>query len=120
MTLPAPTLGEEAQLRQAVTAAANRQVQLVMAALGLVGDEFGQARVLPPYNIDEMLYGLRRVPEWTVEDMAGLVSTDQVIRAGLGVEPSTFPVDRVPDVQQAIDSAAEWVRQRVWGAHGVA
>ena len=37
MTLPAPTLGEEAQLRQAITAAANRQVQLVMAALGSGG-----------------------------------------------------------------------------------
>ena len=74
--------------------------------------------MLPPYNIDEMLYGLRRVPEWEVVDMAGLVTTDEVIRAGLGVEPSTFPTDRIPDVQQAIDSAAEWVRQRVWGRSG--
>ena len=57
MTLPAPTLGEEAQLRQAITAAANRQVQLVMAASGLVGDEFGQARVLPPTTLTKCCMG---------------------------------------------------------------
>ena len=35
--------------------------------------------------------------------MAGLVTTDDVIRAGLMVDPATFPVDRVADVQRAID-----------------
>lgn len=105
----------------AIKAAANRQLQLTYAALGLVGEvtEFGVASVRPPYGIIEVLRGLR-LPEWEVEDLAGLVTTDDVIRAGLGVEPSTFPTDRIPDVQMAIDSAAEYVRAEVWGAFGVA
>ncbi len=119
MTAPAPSIGEEAQLASAIILEAARQ--LIMPPLGLTGEvtEFGVASVRPPYGVVELLRG-RRVPEWEVADLAALVTVDDVIRAGLGVEPSTFPTDRLPDVQRAILSAAEWVRAEVWGAFGVA
>ena len=77
------------------------------------------ATVRPDYQINELLYGLH-LPEWEIADLAGLVTTDDVIRAGLMVDPATFPADRIPDVQRAIDAAVDWVTSELYGAFGVA
>ena len=118
MTLPAPTIGEEAQLARRSSLEASRQ--LLMPPLGLTGEvtEFGVASVRPPYGIIEMLCGLR-YPEWEVEDLAGLVTVDDVIRAGLMVEPATFPIDRIPDVQRAIDVGGGMGTSRDYGERSV-
>jgi hypothetical protein len=121
MTLPAPTPGQEERLKTALIQKAARFVVFPEGPLGFFGEitEFGQAFVRPDFQIRELLFGLH-LTDWTVEDLAGMVSTDDVIRAGLQADPATFPVDRLPDVQRAIDAAADWIMTELYQAFGVA
>ena len=121
MTLPAPSLNEEARLTQALIAKATRFFVQLEAPLGTIGEltDFGMATVRPDYQIRELLFGLHAA-DWTVEDLTALVTTDEVIRAGLQADPATFPAARIPDVQRAIDAAADWISKDLEGAFGVA
>jgi hypothetical protein len=104
-----PTSEETERITQAVIHKATRILVLAGAPLGTFGEltEFGMPTVRPDYQVAELLFGLR-LSEWEL-DLAGLVTTDDVIRQGLQTDPATFPADRVPDVQRAIDSAVSWV-----------
>lgn len=96
-------------LEQAMIQKATRILMLSKAPLGSWGElnEFGVATVRADHEIAELLYGLRFV-NWDV-DLPALVTTTTVIRVGLQTDPTTFPADRVADVQRAIDAAARWV-----------
>lgn len=98
-----------ARLVGAVIQKATRILMLSKASLGSWGElnEFGVATVRADHEIQELLYGLRFV-NWDV-DLVALVDTDDVIRVGLQANPATFPSDKVPDVQRAIEGAASWV-----------
>jgi hypothetical protein len=97
------------RLVQAVIQKATRILMLSKAPLGSWGElnEFGVATVRSDYEIQELLYGLRFV-NWDV-DLMTLVDTDDVIRVGMQTDPTTFPTDRVPDVQRAIGGAVSWI-----------
>ena len=92
MTLPAPSIGEEARLAQALIAKATRFFVQLEAPLGTWGElsEFGMATVRPDYQIREILFGLH-LPDWDTDALADLVTADDVIRAGLQADPATFP-----------------------------
>jgi hypothetical protein len=121
MTLPAPTLGQEERLKTALIQKAARFLIFPEGPLGFFGEisELGQPFVRPDYQIRELLFGLH-LTEWTVEDLAGMVTTDDVIRAGLQAKPATFPTDRLPDVQRSIEAAADWIMTELYQAFGVA
>jgi hypothetical protein len=104
-----PTTETEERLAQALIQKATRILMLSKAPLGSWGElnEFGVATVRSDHEIQELLYGLRFV-NWNV-DLPTLVDTDTVIRVGMQADPSTFPTDRIPDVQRAIDAAASWL-----------
>ena len=120
MVAVAPTPEVEARLVQAVIAKAVRILLLIDAPLGSFGEltEFGQSTVRPDFQQAELLYGLRFI-DWDV-DFTTLVTTDDVIRAGLKAEPTDFPIARIPDVQRAIDAAASWVAVEILGGIGIA
>lgn len=122
MTLELPTVTESSRLAQAMIQKATRFLVMAQAPLGLWGDatEFGQATVRPDYQIRELLFGFHTTLEVTATDLAALVTADDVIRAGLGVDPTTFPTARIPDVEQAIEAAASWVYDEITKAWGVA
>jgi len=109
-----------ARLTQAVLAKAVRILLLVEAPLGTFGElsEFGQAAVRPDYQQTELLYGLRFV-NWA-DDLSTLVSTSDVIRAGLQAPPADFPSANLPDVTRAIDAAASWVGSELLDGAGIA
>lgn len=115
-----PTAETSERLRQALIQKATRILALTKAPLGSWGElnEFGVATVRADYEIAELLYGLRFV-NWNV-DLPALVSADDVIRIGLQSDPDTFPTDRIPDVQLAIDAAASWVALNVLDGANVA
>lgn len=104
-----PTAEVQERLVGAVIQKATRILMLSKASLGSWGElnEFGVATVRADHEIQELLYGLR-FTNWNV-DLVTLVTTDMVIRVGMQTEPSTFPSDRLPDVQRAIESAVSWV-----------
>jgi hypothetical protein len=79
------------------------------APLGTFGEltELGMSTVRPDYQIAELLFGLR-LTEWDLA-LDGLVTPDDVIRQGLQANPATFPAERLPDVERAIDTAVSWV-----------
>ena len=116
-----PTLGQSARLTQAIIAKATRILVMTEAPLGSWGEitDFGIATVRPDYQIKELLYGLH-VGDWELSDLSNLVEVDDVIRAGLQADPVTFPAERVPDVQRAIDAAVDWIHTDLVGAFGVA
>jgi hypothetical protein len=121
MTLPDPTAGQTERIRSALIQKAARFLILPTGPLGFYGEmsEWGTPTAKPDYQIAELLYGLHyAIAE--VEDLAGLVTTDEVIRNGLQADPSSFPAERLPDVQRAIDAAADWIRTELWAAWGVA
>jgi len=120
MTLPGP-VPSTARLTQAIIAKAARFLAMVEAPLGSWGEltEFGLATVRPDFQIKELLFGLHN-SGILLTDLAGLVEVDDVIRAGLNADPLTFPAERIPDVQRAIDSAVDWVWHELEQAYGVA
>jgi hypothetical protein len=109
-----PTPEEAQRLVQCVIAKATRILALVEAPLGTWGEitEVGVAQTRPDYQLQELLYGLR-YPPYTVVDID--VGTDDVIRQGLQTDPATYPPDKLPDVQRAIDAATNWVLHAVRG-----
>lgn len=119
MTLPAPSPGETARLQSALIQKAARFLILHNDPLGF-GDlgEFGPVSVRPDYPTRDLLYGLRHTVDLTGLDT--LVTTDDVIRNGLGADPALFPTERLPDVQREIDAAADWIRTELEEAYGVA
>jgi len=108
VAVPATSATEE-RIKTAVIQKATRILMLSKAPLGSWGElnEFGVATVRADYEIQEILFGLRFV-NWDVDPLT-LATTDDVIRIGMQADPDTFPTDRIPDVQMAIDSAAWWV-----------
>lgn len=107
MAVPGSTY--EDRLAQAIIAKATRFYVSLQAPLGTWGEmtEFGQANVRPDYQIQELLFGLRfrGVPV----DLTTLVSTEDVIRAGLQADPNDFSAAQVQDVARALASACSWV-----------
>jgi hypothetical protein len=118
--LPAATPGQLARIKTAVIQKAARFLVFPEGPLGFFGEitELGQAVIRPDYQIRELLFGFHIAIN--VTDLASLVTTDDVIRAGLQANPDNFPVDRLPDVQRAIDAAADWIELELTGAFGVA
>lgn len=116
----APTAEAAERLKQAVIQKATRILMLSKAPLGSWGElnEFGVATVRADYEIQELLYGLRFV-NWEV-DLQAIATVDEVIRIGLQADPDTFPTDRLPDVQQAIDAASSWVASYILDGANVA
>lgn len=114
MVAPTPTPEELARVTQAVIAKATRILQLVEAPLGTIGEvtELGVAVTRPDYQATELLYGLRW-RDWGIVDID--VPVEDVIRQGLQTDPATYPPDRIPDVQRAIDSAVSWVLEALRG-----
>jgi hypothetical protein len=121
VTLPDATAGQTERLRSALIQKATRFLILPTGPLGFYGEmtEWGTPTARPDYQIAELLMGLHQTIA-EIADLAGLVTTDEVIRNGLQADPATFPADRVPDVQRAIDAAADWIKSEVWAAWGVA
>jgi hypothetical protein len=109
-----------ARLTQAVLAKAVRILLLVEAPMGSFGElsEFGMAMVRPDYQQTELLKGLRYI-NWE-EDLTALVTSEDVIRAGLQADPSDFPEARMGDVDRAIDAAVSWVASEVLDGMGIA
>jgi hypothetical protein len=120
LTLPAPTEGQTERLRSAIIQKATRFLVIHHDPLGF-GDigELGPVSVRPDYPTRDFLFGLH-APDWEVEDLAALVTPDDVIRNGFGADPAQFPPERIPDVQREIDAAADWIRTELHGAFGVA
>lgn len=119
--MPAPTESQGARLAQAAIAKATRLLVLPEAPLGSWGEltEFGQAVVRPDYAISELLFGLRFL-ELEI-DWAELVNAEDVIRVGLGVaDPTTFPAERLPDVERALTAAQDWIGQELTEGIGIA
>jgi hypothetical protein len=108
------------RLTQAVLAKAVRILLLVEAPLGSFGElsEFGMAAVRPDYQQTELLYGLRFI-NWD-DDLTALVTSDDVIRAGLQADPADFPEARMGDVDRAIEAAASWVASELLDGLGFA
>lgn len=106
----------EARLTQAVLAKAIRLYALPEAPFGTHGEmtEFGMAKVLPDYQIIEILSGLLRI-NWDV-DPTTLVTVADVVRA-IGYDDLT--ADKDADIQRAIDSAASWVADYILGGVAV-
>jgi hypothetical protein len=121
MTLPDATAGQTERLKSALIQKAARFLLLPTGPLGLYGEmgEWGTPTAKPDYQIAELLFGLHQAIA-EIDDLAGLVTTADVIRNGLQADPATFPADRLPDVQRAIDAAADWIRSDLWAAWGVA
>jgi hypothetical protein len=121
MTLPDATAGQTERLRSALIQKAARFLIFPTGPLGFYGEmsEWGTPTAKPDYQIAELLKGLHQTVA-EIEDLAGLITTDDVIRNGLQADPTTFPAERLPDVQRAIDAAADWVRDELWVAWGVA
>lgn len=123
MTLPTPappTVLQEERITQALIMKATRILVMADAPLGTWGEptEFGLATVRPDYQIRELLYGLHLTVDVTAEDLAALVTVDDVIRNGLQLDPASLPTDRQDDVQRCIDAAADWVAtnlEQSWG-----
>ena len=120
MTLPTPTPGQTDRLRSAIIQKATRFFVLHNDPLGF-GDfgEFGPVVIRPDYAIREYLYGMH-AGDFEVGDLAALVTPEEVIRNGFGVDPSLFPDDRLPDIEREIAAAADWVATDLEGAFGVA
>jgi hypothetical protein len=117
---PAPTPLALERVKAALIQKAARFVIFPTGPLGLYGEmsEWGTPTAKPDYQIAELLKGLH-LPDYDV-DLVGLITTDDVIRNGLQADPSTFPAERLPDVQRAIDAATDWVHSELWDAWGVA
>jgi hypothetical protein len=43
-----------------------------------------------------------------------------VIRVGLSADPATFPADKLPDVERALEAAISWVSAELEGGVGFA
>lgn len=119
MTLETPTPTQLERIAQAIVQKSTRILVMTQAPLGLWGtdSEFGSATVRPDYQTKELLFGLHVLEE---TDLSTLVVPEDVIRAGLGLDPDTFPTDRLPDVQRAIDSAVSWVSDDLFDSWGLA
>lgn len=119
VSIPATAEATE-RLKQSVIQKATRILMLSKAPLGSWGElnEFGVATVRADYEIQELLYGLRFV-NWDV-DLQAIATVDEVIRIGMQADPDTFPTDRLPDVQMAIDAASSWVASYVLDGANVA
>lgn len=118
-----PTDAQTERLRSAVLVKATRLYLLAEAPLGTWGElsEFGVAAVRPDYNAAEYLFGLAvSALDITTEDLAALVTADDVIRVGFQADPTGFPADRVPDVERCVLAAADWVGEYLRGPVGVA
>jgi hypothetical protein len=117
---PVPNSEQIARMTQAVIQKATRFYMMSQAPLGQWGEmtEYGMATVRPDYNIDELLKGLRR-QRWDI-DLSTRVTTSDVIRQGLQLDPEIFPEDKLVDVQRAIDSAVSWVTEELAGFVGIA
>jgi hypothetical protein len=115
-----PTAAEEARLGQAAIAKATRFLVLPEAPLGSWGElsEFGMAVVRPDYAITELLFGLH-FRHLTI-DWDSIVTADDVIRVGLSADPATFPADKLPDVERALEAAISWVSAELEGGVGFA
>jgi hypothetical protein len=120
VTLPDPTPGQTERLKTALIQKATRF--LVMhndpAGFGEITD-FGAVLTRRDYITPEYLFGLQGTIN-TVDDLAALITPDDVIRNGLGADPTNFPADRLVDVQREIDAAADWIATYTGGAFGVA
>lgn len=121
MADPVPTEEQVAAMALAVIYKAARFLMLPNSPLGAWG-EFGDGGVAvvslkPDYAIQEMLLGLH-FQNWAV-DLTQEVSTADVIRVGLETDPGSFPADKLPDVQRAIDASIHWVAQDLLGGVGV-
>lgn len=117
-----PTPEITAALRLAVIYKATRILAVSGSPLGSWGEYpdggVGPIPVRPDHTIAELLYGIRFV-DWDV-DLPTLVTSDDVIRVGLETDPTTYPAERVPDVEAAIAAASSWVAHYVLDGTGVA
>jgi hypothetical protein len=120
VTDPPPSSGQTERLKTALIQKAARFLIFPEGPLGFFGEitELGQPFIRPDYQIRELLFGLHLTV--AVVDLASLVTTDDVIRAGLQADPANFPTERLPDVQRSIDAAADWIELELTGAFGVA
>lgn len=113
-----PTAEQIERFTHAVIFKAVRFLKLPEAPFGHSGvTEWGMATVRPDFEIEELLYGLR-FREWDI-DLTTLVTTDDVIRVGLQIDPDDW-VGTEADVQRAIDAAISWVADRVLNGVGIA
>lgn len=108
-----PTAAQEAQLKEAMISKAARIYVMTGASLGYVGEisEMGSATLRPDYQIRELLEGLRFI-DWDV-DLTAIVDADEVIRAGLGADPTSYTAAQSALVDQAIAAAASWVATEI-------
>lgn len=118
LSVPVAATAEiEERLTQAVLAKAIRIYALAESPLGTHGElnEFGMARVMPDYQIQELLAGLGRV-NWDV-DIAALVVADDVVRT-MGYE--SLEASKTTDITRAIAAASSWVAEYVLGQVAIA
>lgn len=105
-----PTAADQERLDQAVLAKALRTYALAQAPLGTHGEvtEFGQAKVMPDYQITELLAGLVGV-NWDY-DLDTVTAVD-VIRLFGGYDPAGagWTPEKTADVERALQSARSWV-----------
>lgn len=106
-----PSPAQEQTLKLAVIFKAVRFLAFPGAPLGAWGEisegGVGVVTVRSDAQIRELLYGLGGV-NWDI-DLEAAVTADDVIRLGLEADPSTFPADRIGDVETAIGAAAAWI-----------
>jgi hypothetical protein len=113
-----PNAQQEARFAEAVLQKAIRFLKLPEAPFGHSGvTEWGVASVQTDRQIEELLYGLR-FQDWDIW-LPGLVTTDDVIRVGLQIDPARSTANPA-DVQRAINAAASWVAERCLLGVGVA
>lgn len=114
----------EARLTQAVVAKAARIYAMSQAPLGTHGEmtEYGAARVMPDYQIGELLAGLLRV-NWDVnlDELMGSDDSDDPYGSGVDKVVDALGYDSVPagkeaDLVRAIESAVSWVSDHILGA----
>jgi hypothetical protein len=115
-----PTDEQASRLAQAAIAKATRFLVLPEAPLGSWGEmsEFGMAVIRPDYAISELLFGLHF--RGLIIDWASIVTADDVIRNGLSADPSDMPIERVADVDRALEAAQEWIEEELREGVGIA
>jgi hypothetical protein len=117
--MPVAQTSYDDRLAQAIVQKATRVLMLAGAPLGHWGElsELGMAPVRPDYEVKELLYGLMFQP---LPNLDSLVSTDDVIRQGLQVDPADFPAAKLPDVERAIGTACSWIEDYLREGVGIA
>jgi hypothetical protein len=117
--MPVSQTAYDERLEVAIIFKAVRFLKFPEAPFGYSGavTEWGQASVRPDYEIRELLYGMMGQPIGSLE---GRVTSSDVARVGLGVDPNDLPAATLTDIDRAIGAAVSWIEDYLHEGFGIA